>query len=611
MGGFNAYPALDIRPPVPIDPLGDYAKVQQIKQAQQLLPLKIQEAQMNAQEQGVRVQQGLQDLADRKAMDLAWRNSLTMDDNGQPTWDRTKLMQNLPGHLAGAAIENLNKIDKSRADLTEAQQKIQAASQEHLAGLGAQFEAFGYDPAAVKNQLEIEKHANPAWAEQATAAQAAIDQQLQQDPTGASAKAFIKQKADAMMAAGGPQFTQGRARKEAADVAAQRAPGEIAAQQAATDKAKAELQAKEIGDARAKYALNPPADAAALNAQLGQEKPYVAMALRSDLGTGPYDPAKVPDILNKAGMTAEQRYTAEHPKEGKLNDFDQFYKDFLQSKGVQDTAGARLQARKEWAQAGSSQTNVTIATPEQMQTTATQIAAGKIDPQTTRAMLRRNPGLIGQVLQADPNFDEAQIDKRYNVGKEFASSSNTKAGGQVIALNTLIHHADLYQQTAEALKNGTFRPGNAAYNAVASAFGSAPPTQANLVARFFAGETAKVATGGVPAEGEINGVLKNLGNSASPEQIAGAGQTLLQIAGGRMVPLMEKAKDAHLEGVYPVVGPDAREILTRRGFDPTTMKPVAQAGGAIPTPKSQAEFDALPKGARFNKPNDPKVYVKQ
>ncbi len=35
------------------------------------------------------------------------------------------------------------------------------------------------------------------------------------------------------------------------------------------------------------------------------------------------------------------------------------------------------------------------------------------------------------------------------------------------------------------------------------------------------------------------------------------------------------------------------------------------AGGGVPTPKSQAEYNAIPKGGKFMKPNDSKVYIKQ
>jgi len=195
----------------------------------------------------------------------------------------------------------------------------------------------------------------------------------------------------------------------------------------------------------------------------------------------------------------------------------------------------------------------------------------------------RNPGagaLRQAVMQFDPDYTPLLGQQRRETLKEFTNTSANKAGGQSLALNTLIHHADLYMQTAEALKNGTFKPGNAVYNAVATAFGKAPPTQANLVARFFAGETGKVATGGVPAEGEINGILKSLGNEGSPEQMYGAGNSLLQIAAGRMQPLQERVNDAKLQPYVHVLGPDAKEILERHGFDSATMKPRMPGGPA-------------------------------
>ena len=210
--------------------------------------------------------------------------------------------------------------------------------------------------------------------------------------------------------------------------------------------------------------------------------------------------------------------------------------------------------------------------------TAKAIANGTLDPQTTRAMLRREPGLINQVKIADPNFDEAQIEDRFNTLKEFTNTSNSKAGGQLLALNTLIHHANLYSQVADSLKNGSFKPGNAVYNAVATAFGSAPPTDTNLVARFLAGETGKVATGGVPAQSEVEGMLKNLSTSNSPEQIKQSADTLLQVAAGRAGPLMQRIHDAKLDNVIHAIDPDTATILQQHGFDPQTMKK-----GAAPT----------------------------
>jgi hypothetical protein len=223
-------------------------------------------------------------------------------------------------------------------------------------------------------------------------------------------------------------------------------------------------------------------------------------------------------------------------------------------------------------------------------TTAKAIVNGDLDPATVRSMLRKNPGLMAQAKTLDPNFDEATIDSRYATLKEFNNTSVGKAGGQALALNTLVHHAELYQQAGEALRNGSFTPGNAAYNEISKMMGSAAPQNADLVARFLAGETGKVASGGVPAESEIHGILDNLKTKNSPQQISDAGKTLMQVAAGRFTPLMELAKKNKLDNVVQVLGPDAKEILTRRGFDPNTMKPAGAGGapGAIPAAVTSA-----------------------
>jgi hypothetical protein len=200
------------------------------------------------------------------------------------------------------------------------------------------------------------------------------------------------------------------------------------------------------------------------------------------------------------------------------------------------------------------------------------IATGKMDPQGVRIMMRSNPGIIGQVLKIDPSFDEANMDKRYQVLREFSDSNATKAGGQVLALNTMLHHADLFQQVGAALNNTTFKPGNAVYNRVISELGFAPPQDAKLVAQFLAGEVAKLSKGGVATDGEIKQIMKELGDNGSPEQIEHAGDRLIQIAAGRAIPLQEKVQDARLGNVVKVIGPAAREILQRSGYDPETLK---------------------------------------
>ena len=208
------------------------------------------------------------------------------------------------------------------------------------------------------------------------------------------------------------------------------------------------------------------------------------------------------------------------------------------------------------------------------------IATGDELAPTGRAALTGPGGqMMSALYQYDPEFTPLLAQQRKQRLSEFNSSQSNRAGGQLLALNTMIHHADLYLDAVAELKNGTFKPGNAIYNTVANMFGAAPPTTARLLAQFFASETGKVATGGVPAEGEIKGILEKMSTDGSPEAMERAGKTLIAIAAGRMEPLKQFRDEAKLEKFVTILHPDSQAILQKRGFDPETMKPVIVGKG--------------------------------
>lgn len=230
------------------------------------------------------------------------------------------------------------------------------------------------------------------------------------------------------------------------------------------------------------------------------------------------------------------------------------------------------------------------------------IANGDYDADTTKRVLSKNPGLIAQVKAIDPDFSQDNVDKRSQVLKEFTSSTAGKAGGQVVAFNTAIHHADLYLQAQEALKNGSFQPGNALYNKFVDTFGSPNVNDSKIVARALAGEINK-ATSGVQAEGEMKGTLDTLSSSASPEKATGAVKTMIGLMAGKLSALNEKVQDAKLGKVVHVLGPDAKEILGRRGFNPDTMKPQTMIRARDPQGKlhEAPAGTALPAGWKEEK----------
>lgn len=225
-------------------------------------------------------------------------------------------------------------------------------------------------------------------------------------------------------------------------------------------------------------------------------------------------------------------------------------------------------------------------------------------------MLTRNPQmkqLWDMVLHYDPSWNQQIAQARNDIVKQYTNTSINSSGGQLLSLETLIHHADLYRQVGDALKNGQFQKGNEAYNAWVSAFGSAPPQNAALVAQFLAGETAKVATGGVPGEQEVNRVLQKLSTNASPEQIQGAGDTMLKIATGRAIPLIQRAQHYKVDKVVSLMGEDSKSILASRGYDPDTLKQVGgggQQGGKISVTAPDGSvhpFDTLEQANMFKK----------
>lgn len=573
MPDINDLIATGIRPP---DILGAQQHAATLADLAQRRSMEQQQMAANAQQMQigqVDLQEKQRQLDRSRNLDQQYQGALTVGADGRPTIDRTKLSQGLAasgnGSMIQGVFEGLDKMDKAHADLAEAKSKVQDLETAHEGELGATIRAGGYDPRLLLTSAS--QSFRRGHVDEATVSPllAPIAQALQDDPSGAQAKALTQQLADRWIA--------GSPKQRELDTSATSAAGSAARGAAATTQAGITTQKEQ--DAKDTQLLNGIA-AAGNDQQLSQ-----AVFAAKQAGLSPQAAARVPSsaaelpAFGRSLMSAEQRTQADQAATNATRAADQAAETARHNSVDEKQGAGRLGVEQK--RVGIESQRYAFDANGGVSPAAKMAAAGQMDPQTLRMMIRGNPGFIQQVKAADPNFDEADIDNRFNTLKEFTSTSTGKAGGQVLALNTLIHHADLYLQTADALKNGSFVPGNAAYNAVASAFGSAPPTNAALVGRFLAGETGKVATGGVPAEGEINGILSKLGTNASPDQIRGAAQTLLGIAAGRMQPLQERVNNAKIGNVVQVLGPDAKSILSRRGFDPATMKPSAGAGTVV------------------------------
>lgn len=225
---------LGVRPPQPINPLADFAQVMQLKQAQALLPLKIQEAQQNAQKNALELQEAQRTVADRKALDDAYAGSVTNDsDTGLPTFDRSKLSDALikagQGHQIPVLMKTLDDSAEAHTKLQKAQADLQQIHVENGAAIGAGAAATGYDPAFFRSRLTIgaangslePKNVQPIIQE--------LDQAQQQDPTGAAGKAIVQKYSQSLMDQSEKMMTA-QSRKQTAVAAAAKVPGELEAQ---------------------------------------------------------------------------------------------------------------------------------------------------------------------------------------------------------------------------------------------------------------------------------------------------------------------------------------------------------------------------------------------
>ena len=201
------------------------------------------------------------------------------------------------------------------------------------------------------------------------------------------------------------------------------------------------------------------------------------------------------------------------------------------------------------------------------------IAEGRITPPSPNNRSQAAQQLLQSVMQYDPTFttQRAQVRKAFTTGPD---------GKNIGALNTAIVHLGRLGDTAEALKNGSFTPGNELFNYFKDKFGSAATTNFGLLRDAVAGEMAS-ALKGTATDVEIEKMGRSIRASNSPDQMH-------QVVNEGMAILKDKA-NTYDERYHGVVGPD-------------------QWSPILPSAKAQLDKHANPaKGGKGNP--DPNAYI--
>jgi hypothetical protein len=197
------------------------------------------------------------------------------------------------------------------------------------------------------------------------------------------------------------------------------------------------------------------------------------------------------------------------------------------------------------------------------------IAEGRDNMPSAGSRAPTAAALRNAVFQYDPTFNE----QRAQIRKAFATGPD---GRNIGNLNTATVHLDQFYDAAMALRNGTFQPGNAAWNSLRTMFGSNMPTNFEALKTAVSGEMAN-ALKGVATDPEIASIKTTLDKAQSPDQLAGVVKTNIGVLGTKLNTYLERAQQQDVGNWSPVL-PSARSVFQKHGMDPT--KPVQQGGPA-------------------------------
>lgn len=158
------------------DPLAQYAKIQALKNGI-----------MQQQSDALDLQQKQKNIADTAAIDQAFANAKTTDAAGNVTYDRNKVLTNVPGSHVAMLQKTFTDADKSAADLSTAKSNAAEAANKLSASYLSGIIKSGYDP-DVAHGVVIDAVGNNVIPQ---AQGAAILQAINQNRTPAGVKAVI------------------------------------------------------------------------------------------------------------------------------------------------------------------------------------------------------------------------------------------------------------------------------------------------------------------------------------------------------------------------------------------------------------------------------------
>ena len=249
---------------------------------------------------------------------------------------------------------------------------------------------------------------------------------------------------------------------------------------------------------------------------------------------------------------------------------------------------------------------------------AKQIASHDL-PQTALSRISQDAKLRIQAMIPiiNPGWKASDFPIQQTARREFTTG---KSAASVTSLNTAIDHLAQLNDIVDELHNRQGLPGaqtwNSMANAISKSTGNSAISRFNDQANVVSEEKAKALKGGVANVDDVKATRAGFDSSNGPDQLKDViSQSVRQFA-SRIQELREQYESAYGKPRdTPFIKPQTADALRKLGFDPSSIDPaIPKTAPEIPTPTaqqpvtpsqqlsavtSQAQFDALPKGATY------------
>lgn len=321
---------------------------------------------------------------------------------------------------------------------------------------------------------------------------------------------------------------------------------------------------KEVGDGGQEQLAQ-----ALLSRDMAPPKAPIAVAAGSSL----YDPS-----TNKAIYTAPKEEKSDHFAEAEA--------------GRNARAAASISARP--TNQPASEDNVDAA--------AKAISGYQQAPLGAYAM--RTPygqSVMARVMELNPEYQANEYGSRAKAYKEFTTGKN---GNQVRSFNVAISHLSTLANMADTMGNGDIPTLNKIKNEFARATGKAAPNTFDGVKKIVTDEIVKSIVGAGGGVADREEAANTIASASSPAQLTGIINGYRELMAGQLGGLqLQYEQSTGRRDFDRLLSTESKAYLEQHAGAAPPAKSDAGPQGGPKQIKTDADYDALPKGAEFIAPD--------